>query len=295
MDQAQCEANGCVYVTELDGEVSCEEPELEAGEVAEPDEAAEDAAELAEEQNELQNGEEAAEAAEDAAELNDPEEAAEANEPEEAAEAAAEQAELTQGEDAAELQEDQAEAQVEAQESPFLNKAQINWCDCSAANCAQCMGMWEVDAEDGEGDCKNAQAPPAGATAQVTACTEGVESELDAEDQLEGELPEPEDTIPEVEDTIPEVEDTIPEVEEPEYEDIIPGQPGLLRKPHANKEDNGIDIGSWFLLGCTFLISVIFSIWCVTKTVDYFDHRQTYNNIHLETLTEDFYNYESLA
>ena len=63
MDQAQCEANGCVYVTELDGEVSCEEPELEAGEVAEPDEeAVEDAAELAEEQNELQNGEEAAEA-----------------------------------------------------------------------------------------------------------------------------------------------------------------------------------------------------------------------------------------
>ena len=62
MDQAQCEANGCVYVTELDGEVSCEEPDLEAGEVAEPDEAAEDAAELAEEQNELQNGEEAAEA-----------------------------------------------------------------------------------------------------------------------------------------------------------------------------------------------------------------------------------------
>lgn len=279
MDQAQCEANGCVYVTELDGEVSCEEPELEAGEVAEPDEAAEDAAELAEEQNELQNGEEAAEAAEDAAELNDPEEAAEANEPEEAAEAAAEQAELTQGEDAAELQEDQAEAQAEAQESPFLNKARINWCDCSAANCAQCGGMWEVDAEDGEGDCKNAQAPPAGATAQVTACTEGVESELDAEDQLEGELPEPEDTIP--------------EVEEPEYEDIIPGQPGVLRKPHANKDDNGIDIGSWFLLACTFLISVIFSIWCVTKTVDYFDHRQNYN-IHLETLTEDF-NYESLA
>ena len=45
LDQAQCEANGCVYVTELDGEVSCEEPELEAGEVAEPGEAAEEAAE----------------------------------------------------------------------------------------------------------------------------------------------------------------------------------------------------------------------------------------------------------
>ena len=45
MDQAACEANGCVYVQDLDGEVECEAPELEAGEVAEPDEAAEDAAE----------------------------------------------------------------------------------------------------------------------------------------------------------------------------------------------------------------------------------------------------------
>lgn len=113
--------------------------------------------------------------------------------------------------------------------------------------------------------------------------------EIEDVDPLEpGEVAEPLEPEDQIAGTYIEAEE--PEIE---YEDTIPGS-GVLRKPlHEKDPENTTAVGSWFLLGCTFLISVTLSVWCVTKTVEYMDRRKI-NNIDLDTLTEEF-NYESLA
>lgn len=282
LDPTACANAGCNWNVE-DAECEYELPEVEA---SDPGEVAEDTAEANEE-------------------------AAEANEPGEADTGI--ECDLYVGDQATcesngcvysvdlEGEPECQEPEAEAGEPTEAGDTGIE-CDLYVGDQATCESngcVYFVDLE-GEPECQEAEVE-AGETVEETAEQQEDQAEANAEAAEEGGVAVEGATITgEAEDVDPLEPGEVAEPLEPEdqaagtyIESEEPETEPFLRKPLQPKEaGTETDVGSWFLLGCTFLISVIFSVWCVTKTVEYFDRREY--GIDLDNLTEE-YNYESLA